>query len=541
MRPITRCHAAIAAFLLVPAVIASAQSAAQPAIEGAVPANSIDPVDAAKYLGTAYKKESDGFRLTPPAGSKLINRQGIDLVSFVVDAKSWGGSLQRITVNKPITLDDFIATTKADITRDTRSAGANGNPNQPVNIFKGVQILEDKRLKKGPYDAALFTFSAQIDLGPMVPDAVAQQMGLSRPTGAPNAVQTVSLLRQELIVRIKDGVFDVLMLYTPLADRDTAERTWNLMLPEFEIFDGSAMLKRRVEAAKTGREWLSQRSAEELRGKLINDAQFFRMTVGNKDIGFFHFNELTKESGPGGSIVDVTRDGHTGVLVTVNQISFADNGAVNVGQNEAFWSYSKDSRGDATPAYSSWQNTSEIKTKVITAAPGRPGVPTMQEITPWLQESGILSQTGLPGPKVPFQINVLLAGDREQRVSNGVNAIVPLDGAPALPKILEYTWTRFVDLTKPSEMTFSAFDSKSRKMSTRNLIVTGTKQNVNIDGKIETCFKCVDEADPYSTTLWVDASGKIRSMVTSDQSVMIPTTETAMKARWAKQLAELSR
>jgi hypothetical protein len=555
MKPIFFCLAAVVTSIS-GAALAAAPGAPAREIPGAKlmnPAPQVDPLAAAKFLGTAYKKETDGFRVTPPAGSRLISRQGVDLVSFVVDSKSWGGSLQRIAVEKPtvidpktgkavidnnapaMTLDGFIATTKAEITRDPRVMPKDPAQANQVNIFKGVQILEDKRLKWGKYDAARFSFSAQVELGPMVAQGVAEKLGLAVPKGT----ETVSLLRQELVVCIRDGLFYVLLLYTPLSDREVAQKTWDLMLPEFEIFDASAVVKRRNEAAKAGREWLAKRSAEELRGKMAPEKQFFRITVGGNDVGFFNFEEVTREAGAGGAIVDATRDGHRGVLVKVNLISFSDDGAVNLGQNEAFWSYAKDARGEAIPSYSSWINTSETKTKIVSGT--RAGATAVQQVTPWLQETGILTQTGLPGARVPYQINVSLAGDRGQRVSAGVNTLIPLEAAPPLPKVLEYTWTRFVDLDTPSEMTFTAFDSRLRKMSTRNLIVTGKKENVNIDGKVEACYKCIDEIDPNSTTLWVDSNGRIRSMVTSDQSVMIPTTSEAMNTRWARQLAAVPR
>lgn len=561
MKAIIFCLAAVATSFVGGEAFAGAPGAPAREIPGAKlmnPAPDVDPLAAAKLLGTVYKKETDGFRVTPPAGSRLISRQGVDLVSFVVDNKSWGGSLQRIAVERPttidgrtgktvegpaMTLDDFIATTKAEITRDPRVMPKDPKQTNQVNIFKGVQILEDKRLQWGKYDAARFTFSAQIELGPMISEGMAQNMGLQLParpaSGVPNAGQTVSLLRQELVVRIRDGLFYVLMLYTPLSDREVAQKTWELMLPEFEIFDASAVVKRRNEAAKAGREWLAKRSAEEFRGKMVPERQFFRITVGGTDVGFFNFDEVTKEAGPGGALVEATRDGHKGLLVKVNLISFGDDGAVNLGQNEAFWSYSKDAKGEAIPSYSSWINTSETKTKIVTG--NRAGAMAVQQVTPWLQETGILTQTGLPGARVPYQINVSLAGDRGQRVAAGVNTLIPLEAAPPLPKVLEYTWTRFVDLNTPSEMTFTAFDSRLRKMSTRNLIVTGKKENVNIDGKVEACYKCIDEIDPNSTTLWVDSNGKIRSMVTSDQSVMIPSTAEAVNTRWARQLAAVPR
>jgi len=59
-------------------------------------------------------------------------------------------------------------------------------------------------------------------------------------------------------------------------------------------------------------------------------------------------------------------------------------------------------------------------------------------------------------------------------------------------------------------MSFVVFDSYSKKLALRNLIVTGQKESVTIDGKSVTCFKCVDELDPNSTTIWADKTGTSR-------------------------------
>ena len=98
-------------------------------------------------------------------------------------------------------------------------------------------------------------------------------------------------------------------------------------------------------------------------------------------------------------------------------------------------------------------------------------------------------------------------------------------------------WTRFVDLTKPSEMSFVVYDSFAKKLALRNLIVTGQKESVTIDGKSVSCYKCVDELDPGSTTIWTDGAGRIQMMRTSDQSVMIPTTEAFLRTKWGARLS----
>jgi hypothetical protein len=183
-------------------------------------------------------------------------------------------------------------------------------------------------------------------------------------------------------------------------------------------------------------------------------------------------------------------------------------------------------------------------------------------MTSWLEEIGIVSQRdqGVKSGKV-YELNVTLNGDDSQPLLSpdqqmvsvpragrgvsvtpgtvpGIKQLIPAEAPAPLPKILEYSWMRFVDLTKPSEMTFVVYDLRSKKPALRNLIVTGNKETITIDGQSMTCYKCIDELDPNSTTIWTDKDGRIQMMRTSDQSVMIPTTEAAMTAKWANRLKD---
>ena len=487
-----------------------------------------DPVGTSPFLGTMFKQETDGFRITPPAGSRVWDHVGIDLMSFVVDAKSWGGSVQQITLKESMSLQDFVKTTKTDLT-----AGA---------VFKGVQVLEEKYLRKDNHPAAQLSFSMEALLGPAIPQGVQERLGLPngfvpRPSGAatPVAADTpVALFRQEIVSQIKDNQFIVLTMYTPLKDRDEAAKVFGMMLGEYELFDPVAMKQHRLAAINSGKDWLAKQNAELFVTKMIGPPVFYRMLVDGKDVGYMRFDEGTKIADPkkGGAMGDVERDGHKGVIMQINFRSFPDDGSVIYGQNESFWGFSKAPNGQAVFDYSCWVNISKTRT-VVPMAPTmvRPGQPAVQVVEPWIQETGVLTQIDKP-----HQILVTLTGDPTQRLPEGIHQIIPAEAGAPLPKILEYSWPRFVDLTKPAEMSFIVFNSAAKKLALRNLIVTGIKENVTIDGKVVTCYKCVDELDPNSTTIWTDKDGRIQMMRTSDQSVMVPTTEAAMLTKWAKRL-----
>jgi hypothetical protein len=501
-----------------------------PTVEGATLVNR-DPVELSRYLGSAYKREADGFRLSPPAGAKLFERAGVDLLSFVVDAKSWGGALQKVN-DQSKRLDEFVVNHRKAIVADWS--------------FKGVQFLEEKPMRKGAFAAVRLSFSVEVT-----------------PATQPGKPSTpVSLLRQEFIVQTQEHQFYILTFYAPLRDKVEATKTFDAVISEFELFD-AATGKKRTAAATLAKTWLAQQSAELFRSKIINQPQFFRILSGGHDVGYFRIDELVQEANPKGTgKVDVERDGHKGVLLQVTSRSFPEGGALNA-QNDAFWAFSKDARGQDLPDYFTWHNVSILKTKVL-ASPtlvrgGRAGA---RDTTSWLEEIGIVSQRdqGAKSGKV-YELNVTLNGDESQPLLSpdqqaisvpragrgvsvtpgaipGVNQLIPAEAPAPLPKILEYSWTRFVDLTKPSEMTFVVYDLRSKKPALRNLIVTGTRETVTIDGQSVTCYKCIDELDPNSTTIWTDKDGRIQMMRTSDQSVMIPTTEAAMATKWANRLKD---
>jgi hypothetical protein len=325
-------------------------------------------------------------------------------------------------------------------------------------------------------------------------------------------------------------------MYTPLKDKDIATKTFDMMLSEYELFDPIAMRQRRGDAIKLGQEWLKKQSAEQFISKIQTEPAYFRILIGAKDVGYIRFDEATQELNPkGGGMIDVERDGRKGALVRVNFRSFPEDGSVIYGQNEAFWGLSKDRKGNPLPDYSSWTNIT--KTKAVIAVPlsqVRPGQGPTQVVTPWIQETGVITQSG-----PLYQMLVTLSGDNTQRLPEGVNRIVPQGEAAPLPIVLEYSWTRFVDLTKPAEMSFSIFNPASKKdLTLRNLIVTGTQETITVDGKSITCYKCIDEVDPNFTTIWTDRTGHIQMMRTSDQSVMIPSTEAAISALWASRLKD---
>ncbi len=512
-------------------------------------ADGINPKDVsetAKYLGAVYKDENAGFKLCPPAGARVINRAGLELMSFVHDTKQWGGNFQEVNMDKDFSIDDYMKTAAAELSK----------------TFKAVQVLDSKTLTFQGMKAGRLTASMEAEVGP--PPQPGQVV---RPR------ERIALLRQQLILQRSPQKFLVLTFWTPLKDRDEAILTFEAMLTSVEFMDKKKLDDERVAAARAGKLWLAQRSANELKSKLLAQPQLFRMKIDNTDIGFVRFDEGDKErDAKTGALVDVQRDGTTGIMVAVNSRTFPSDGSIVIGQNEAFWAFTKgNDSAENKLHYSMWMNKS--KTDRIIPNPDRkkfgpnPTIP----YSFWISELGtlqmdqstqlsdreidqlrkqreeMLKDPKLDRSKIPpaiedpnkvYRMMVSRQGDPSQELSESTKALnitIPDNRPSPLPKILEYVWPRLVDLTKPSEMSFLVYNSATGKPALRTLIVHGADR-VMIDGKPVDCYRLSDELDPGSTTIWVDRTGRILMMKTSDQAILLPTTEEQMSQLWGKRL-----
>jgi hypothetical protein len=494
-----------------------AGSAVPGGIEGAVPLNAnIDLIESSRLLDPVYKVETEGFRLAPPAGSTIRGRGDVDLMSFTVLTKNWGGSLELVKLAKvPWSLKQFLESDKTELNK----------------TFKGVQVLQEKLDKFGQRPAARIDLTMEAQLS-------AAGAGAATKPANPNG-PTITLFRQQLIVQIdpdESGLssrFVILTLYAPLKDRTEATRTFSAMLDQFELFDPQALKKRRTDAIAAGKAWLAEQSAEKLKGVLIREPQWFRAVVGGKDVGFLRFDELAQEPDPKtGRVIDVEREKYKGILELITSRSFRDDSAEQMAQIEAFWGFAKGANGAAQPSYSTWTNLKEVKSKAaVPSGPARAGRAPATDQVGWVQETGVLTQVNKA-----YQMVVAMTGDRSEKLPEGLNKVIPAEAAAPLPRILDFSWTRLVQLSKPMEMTFTAYDSQSNKLALRNLIVTGQKDQIPIDGTLVSCYRCIDELDPGSTTIWVDNTGRIQTMRTSDQSLLIPTTEAFLRTKWGARL-----
>ncbi len=218
-----------------------------------------------QYLGPIFKDEVSGLKIATPVGCRIINRAGLDLVSFINDEKQWGGSVQLVGTKQKMTVEGYLSSTAAELGR----------------TFRNVQILDSRELTFQAHSAGRITTSMQAELG-----AVPGQRNAS------GGNEVVSLFRQQMIVQMADTQFMIVTLYAPLKDRDAATATFNAMLGTFELLDRQELLKRRAAAVELGKTWLTHLIADSLKAKLNPTPALFRMKVGGTDIGFLQFSEM---------------------------------------------------------------------------------------------------------------------------------------------------------------------------------------------------------------------------------------------------------
>jgi hypothetical protein len=516
---------ALPALLFAPRAWAQTASTTPP---GATPIDDpvIDPArdNAAMLLGPLYKDERAGIEIAPPSGSRMVARAGLELVSFVQDQKQWGGSIQRDVLKTPQSLDQYLQAAATGLSQN----------------FSAVQILESRKTTFDGKPAGRLSASMS---------GTAQSGGQTT---------TIAILRQQLLVQMSTSEYIVLTLFSPLKDRDAATRTFDAMIGSFEVMDPATLLKRREVAVAAGKAWLAERSADELRAKMLNQPQLFRTRIGGKDYGYVQFSEY--ETPPNDQKSSV--DGLYGFFISIDSRSFPpdDPKILSIfGHNYAFWAYKKTPSGDEQPFHSVWDNLTT--TNVIN--PKNPA----EGMAFWLREAGVLDLTdynipaderarakkhrddliarGVAPDKLPppvpdpqFRMSVTWTGDPTQPLSSanrGIDITIPAAAPAALPKVLEYTWPRLVDLTRPSEMSFVVYNNSTRKLALRTLSVRG-HEKVIINGQPTDTIKCTDEMDPGRTIMWVNASGKILMMRTSDQTLLTPTTVPEMQALWKNRI-----
>jgi len=447
----------------------------------------------ARLLGAEYKDEADGFSIRPPANSRLIQRAGLEYLSFVLDAKQWGGTVELYVPadreKKTLTVEEYLKGAALELTK---------NPN-----FKGLQILESREI--------------------MFAGKPAGKLAVSMESAGKSA--SMAVYKQQLAVQTGTNAFLVLTFFSPLTGKDEAAKTFDMMTKSLQVFDRKDIETRRGKAIDAGRAFLTGLSAEDLTRHLSDKPQLFRIKIDNRDVGYVRFDE--KED---------TYLGYKGVMVVVSSRTFPEDGSIVMGMNTAFWAYKKQDPRLPDANFSCWQNNAKT---VVFGARGQENF--------WTTELGTL-QFGVPeGSDQKAKPAYIVAVDRHADEHHPLNDPAMKTGLawaitdkmpPPLPKVVEYVWPRLVDLSKPTQIAFSVFNSPQSRMGLSTLTVNGA-ETITLDGRSYKTTKLTVAIDPGYTDLWVDETGKTIMMRTSDMSTLVPTSEERMTQMWGARLAKL--
>ena len=488
-------------------------------------ANAVE--ESSPYLGNLHKDEVAGIIIAPPTGAKVFERAELSLMSFVHEEKQWGGSVMSVMLKEKMNISKYMTQSVVKLSE----------------TFRGVRVVSSNELKFQKFDAGRLTTTLEAEVS-----AVGGGKG--------GAKEKIALFRQDLIVQQGENQFMLLTMSTPVKDRAEAEQTFEAMIKTFVILNKDEVGKKRWAAMQEGKKWLAKRSADELKGKLIAVPQVFRIKLagvrggGSSDVGFLRFDEMEKDQQEG-----------KGVMVVVSTRTWLDEESVQ-NANIAFWRYTNDGRA-VRQGYSSWENrNASLKYgkeypggkyefwvteygKLIEEANTRLDAATIEMLKK--EREALLQRRDIPANQIPpaiepiqkvNRLQVSYAGDRMQDFTNnnkGIDRGIPdMEFRPAvLPKILEYTWPRVVDLTKPSEMMFVVYNSAASQLTYRFLAVVGPTV-IKLDGQNVNCFKCTDETDGKGWTYWVDANGKILKGLSTDQATIEPTTQAEMERLWGR-------
>ncbi len=507
--------------------------------------------DTAALLGQDYKDESNGFKLQVPFGARIFQRHGLELVSFVHDAKQWGGNVQHKTLDKNIIVEELLINSSGDLKK----------------VFKVVQILESRATIVSGKPAGKLVSALEAEY----PTAVDNK-------GRPLHTQTIPLLRQELMVQTATNQYMVLTFFAPLAQKEDAIRAFDAMIGTFDLLDRKAIEARRLAAVKVGQDWLARIHAEDLTTKILNNPQYFRIKIENHDVGYLRLDETAVNRDP-----DASTDSYTGIVVVASSRTFPADGSLILGSNKSFWAYhNQGGKLGELPSYSTWDNRAGT---LVPNDPTRPAGPHIKstdipngkvihgvaELPPsgvvrWSEEIGVLQMSLHPTAstnhdilfKPQYDLDVTTMADTEDVLRQAHNrplhwTITPEPsikhdpgqstpaqdmGMPApLPKPLEYLWPRLVDLTKESQMALVVYNSAQHKLGLRILTV-GKPEMVTIDSETFRLTRLTDELGSNATTLWVDDKGIIKMMRTSDGSVLLPSTEDKLQLQWSVTLSK---
>ncbi len=500
---------------------------------GIFPAAQGAPMAGMKMLAPVWIDAMDGFELRPPLNCEVLQpkfkppppqKNGAipvmpgTLVTFVNNSLRWGVVVHLSELEKDVPLKTLLNQTVAEAQHN----------------YPKVKVLAQRMITNSGKPAGILV--------------------LQLTTAANNK----PVMRQQLIVRAAPKLYYLLTFFSPANQADGARACFLAMTQHFHLLNLKVLQQQRAAAVSAGRSWLRGISALNLAHKAIHP-HLYQIQAGGRDIGYVLLSCYTG-----------TEDGYTGVFSGTNARTFLPNGTVIFSKTSSFWAYGQQGKTPGpTTHYTTWDkavetlipinNPQEVKLRqeriVIDPQTHKPKLihikipyPNMQ--IHWARETGDEQAAYVPALDKHGNPTDLLVHHRWMTVYMQRRHVVP--GQPNkpthfelpsympayLPLTLKYFWPRLVNLSKPSAMGFVTFNSSTRHLGLRLLMVHGT-QRITVNGRKITAYHLTEQLDPGISNFWVNAKGVLIKYQASDGTVWKPTTAAAMNTKWKASLAAL--
>ena len=413
-------------------------------------------------LDPAYVDGSFGFSVCPPAGCTLYKEKqaadgDVEIARFVHLPFQWSFAVRLSATSRPLDAQTMIEGITAELSK----------------------TLDDLKVLRGQ------------------PARIASRDGIRY--AASFRASDSQWLRQQAVIPSRQTEYFVLILVTPLSDRETAEPLFDRIVGSFQLLRDERAAGR-IQAALERGTAILRRAAEgdiDLGGRLVENI-YLRCLVEGEEIGFVRIRERLH-----------TLDHRRGVQISEWGWLFNKDGTRSHLEHEMFLSLDL--------SFERWEN----RLYIIPAGKVDSPQQIMVDLENAIRTDDQLGVAYLPRPNAQEKREKLF--DVEPSYASAAwNVLFP----------------RLVDLGRPELYAFSCYKSERRGMILRTLEVVGPRR-VLVDGRQENAILIEDSEGliPPKSKMYVDRSGKLIRLE-ADRLEMVPTTAQYVEQRFGRQVAE---
>jgi|GEM_PF-754752 hypothetical protein len=413
-------------------------------------------------LDSAYVDGSFGFSVRPPAGctlykEKQVSNADVEIARFVHVAFQWSFSVRLSMTSRPLDAQALIEGLTAELTKvheDLKVINA-----RPARIASRDGVRLEASFRAGGSD----------------------------------------WLRHQAVIPFQGNEHFVLVLITPIADRETAESLFDRIVDSFTILRDERLLGRINAALDRGTALLHQ-AAEgkvDIGGKLVED-NYLRCLMAGEEIGFVRITERL-----------TTLDHRKGVYVSEWGWLFNKDGTTSHLEHEMFLALDL--------SFERWEN----RLYVIPAGKVDKPQQVLVDLENAVRTEDQLGVAYLPRPNAREKKDKVISVEKSY-ASAAWNVLFP----------------RLVNLERPEVYAFSCYKSERRGMILRTMEVLGPKR-VPIDGRMENAYLIEDSEGliPPKSQIYVDKSGRLIRLV-AEPLEMVATTRQYVEQRFGSRVSE---